>query len=683
MINQLLKAIAPDIDPRDVVVTRDRVVWYKVIGGKLHIPHPNVLQANILELDRLIEALNVFKNLPQVEEEMFNWDRLELIPHPGIEDLRESIRVVGKNIVAVDIETKHIPFEGNKILSIGFAWGMSKCAGFVWDECDKAGIQELLRDPDITFIWHNGKFDIGRLKWCDNIDARVDEDTMLLHYARINERRGTHGLKTLGPLYLQAPQWDDELDRYIKDWARRNKCPLKDFTYDMLPMDVLMPYMQRDCIATLRLWHLFNLLARERPETEKVYRWLCEASNVFSEIERTGFRLDLDYMEDLEWSLEQKLNRAREAFESEVEKVWDPVEYVEDTGTKSYPSYFNIKSTPQLKWVLERATGAKLTSTDKEALDFLFENYENVDFIKALREVRVLSKQLDTYVLGFRERVCSDWRIRGTYNLHGTETGRLSSSDPNMQNIPREKSIKNLFIATPGKVLLQLDYSQAELRVLAHLAKDKTMTQLYKDDRDLHTEVTVAIHGPKEEWPPDARSWVKTVNFGIVYGRGPSTIASQLKISMSEARELMQKVMLYLSEARDWIAERRNMATRGDPCVTVFGRHRNFIMTDGTALNHIQNEYINPPVQSVASDLTLCSLLEIHKTLKRMGSSFRIIATVHDSIILEGYEKDLQEASSICRGVMASVPSELMENCEVLFKADAEWGHKWGEMEAL
>jgi DNA polymerase I-like protein with 3'-5' exonuclease and polymerase domains len=678
MLTQLIKQIAPTVQVEKVKITRDAQVWYKIVGGIIYVPPIPVLQNNIVELDKFVEALKVFEVRPELHSELFNWDNLDLETlrdSRDIEWLHKCIKDSG-GICAVDIETRRVEWEDNKLLAIGFAFGLNRAVAIEWSTLSLAGLeklQNLFNDFEITFIWHNGKFDCTRLKYLVNIDAHVDEDTMLLHYARINERRGSHGLKQLGPLYLQAPQWDDELDRIKKEYARQNKCPLAEFMYDMLPMDVLIPYMQRDCIATLRLWYLFNQLASEG--TERVYRWLCNASNVFKDVELAGLKVDMTYLEDLEYDLETTLKNANAVLMQQVEKIWDPVRYVAETGAKSFPGKFNLKSPQQLKWLLEKVVGHKLQSTDKATLDSIESDSE---VIKALQQVRTINKQLDTYVTGIRDHVCRDHRVRGTFNLHGTETGRLSSSDPNMQNIPRQGPIKGLFVAPEGYQLLQLDYSQAELRVLAYLSEDGLMTQLYHDGKDIHSEMAIKVFG--KNFTKEERVACKTIIFGAVYGRGPASVAEQLGCSMDHARSLIRKVFSYMPQAKAWIDNRRVMASRGEECVTVFGRHRHFVLANQEALNHIQNEFINTPIQSVASDITIQSLCAIHQAIKELCYDARIVSTVHDSIIIEVSDWDLESVRDLALGIMARKPQELLPDCLVPFKADAEWGTRWGEL---
>jgi len=303
----------------------------------------------------------------------------------------------------------------------------------------------------------------------------------------------------------------------------------------------------------------------------------------------------------------------------------------------------------------------------------------------AVLNVRKYSKYLETYALGIREVLCADSRVRCTFNLHGTETGRLSSSKPNMQNIPRNKMIKNLIVASPGTSFLQLDYSQAELRVLAMLSEDPALIDIYVSGKDLHDAVSDMMFGPNAYKDKELRNLAKTINFGIAYGRGAGSIATKFKKTMSEAQAIIDKWFAPMPKVKEFINNRRKMAMRGEPCVTIFGRERHFIMTD-SEMNHIQNEYINTPIQGTASDFTMLSLLDIFDYLnEHWQGKARIVSTVHDSIILEVEDNPeyLKEIAANCIDILAAVPLKYVPDCPVPFVADAEIGYKWGEMYKL
>lgn len=703
-IQNLVRAICPDFpSTKDVKTSRDQFSWFRVVESSqtLMLPPMNYIKSNVLILDKTVEAISAFAvSEPGAPE--YDWTNLILHEACNKQDILQTIREVKARtqgtLLACDIETRRVEWEDNKLLAIGFAVSENECYAIydipiigaskpMHDPEVYEALQDLFANTQITFIWHNGKFDCGRLKYMCNLDARIDEDTMLKHYCSINEKRGTHGLKDLGQLYLQAPAWDDELDKIKKEFCRTHKIRIKDFMYDQIPTAILIPYMQRDCIATYRLHKIFDKLGR--PEANFIYRKLIEASNVYMRMELAGVRLDVDYLEELEFDLEKELDEATKRLNEVVSHIWDPSEYAADTGAHvKLGEPFNIKSPKQLKWMLKKVLGYPVPSTDAATIEQLMQEVESGaitnpyarDFLEAISRVRKNSKYMDTYVQGMREGMCRDMKIRGTFNLHGTETGRLSSSNPNMQNIPRDKKIKNLLCATPGYKMVQLDYSQAELRVLALLSKDPYLIGVYVDGKDLHSAVAEEMFGPN--FDKEQRVMAKTINFGIAYGRGPGSIAQTFNKTMSEAREIIAKWFKPMPLVKAWIENRKAMARRGERCVTPFGRERHFVITN-EELNHIQNEYINTPIQSIASDFTMFSLIEIDKFLRENNLDAKIITTVHDSIIVEVKdEKDLVDlVARKCTEIMATTPLKYMPDCPVPFKADAEVGYSYGKME--
>lgn len=706
-IQKLVQNICPDFsEDKQVKSSHDQFSWFRILKATntLIVPPMNYIRSNMLILDKTIEAIVSFA-YNDINASEYNWNNLYLYDASNPEDILRTIHNVHTvalstiPVIAVDIETRRTEWEDNKLLSIGFATDENTCYAIhnipiegsngSDQEHVKAiydALQNLFADTRITFVWHNGKFDCSRLKYLCDLDARIDEDTMLKHYACINEKRGTHGLKDLGQLYLQAPAWDAQLDQIKKEYCKQNKMKLADFMYDMIPTEVLVPYMQKDCIATYRLNKVFDKLAR--PGSDFIYRQLIHASNVYMNVELAGVKLDLDYLEDLEYELEQELKNANAHLDAVISQIWDPAEYALDTKAKIKPNEpFNIKSPKQLKWMLKKVLRYPVPSTDATTIDGLIDEVNSgvitnpvaKDFLEAIGNVRKNSKYMDTYVQGMRENICSDFRIRGTFNLHGTETGRLSSSNPNMQNIPRDKKIKNLFCATPGYKLLQLDYSQAELRVLAMLSNDPYLINVYVEGKDLHDAVAEEMFGPN--FDKEQRVMAKTINFGIAYGRGPGSIAQTFKKSMSEARNIINKWFKPMPGVKNWMDNRRAMAKRGEACVTPFGRERHFVVTNED-LNHIQNEYINTPIQSIASDFTMFSLMEIDSYLKENDFDARIVTTVHDSIIIEVIDQEdiINTIAQRCIDIMATTPLKYIPDCPVPFKADAEVGYAWGKL---
>lgn len=696
----LVRAVCPEM-PSDRYVKEtgilDKYYHINLSGRTLFVPQYEVLRANLSEIDRFAEALHAFALLDDWDSKEYNWSNIKgtkmhaETKQEAINELTSLMsNIVEGNVdpfISVDIETRKVHWEDNRLLCIGIAYiGKDKSENtfsFEWPSKDVTFLNEFFGNKDIHFIWHNGKFDIGRLKYLKNVNARVDEDTMLMHYIGINERRGTHGLKDLGALYLQAPKWDDELQAYKKSWCAANKKKLSDFMYDDIPIEVLIPYLHMDCLSTLRLYHKFKKLMR--PGTEKIYRQLIVASNVYSKVELNGVYMDVAYSEQLREDLENEIAEAQTQMNIAIEALWDPVKYVRKTGARSVPREFNMKSPKQLKWLLEEILQKPVANTGADTLEELAQEVTGDDlgsqFIRGISTLRKCNKYLDTYVTGLQTTLCNDHRIRCTYNLHGTETGRLSCSDPNMQNIPRDKKIKNLFIAPEGKKLVQLDYSQAELRVLAYLSDDDWLTDVYVKGDDLHDRVATQMFGP--DFDKEQRVMAKTINFGIAYGRGAQSLSDKFGLSSVEAQKLIDNWFLPMPKVKSYLAESKRKPFKNIPVETVFGRRRSFIITPENRY-HVQNEAMNMPIQSTASDCTMISLCEIQKWIEdnKLQDRVKIVITVHDSIVLECDDEDdlINIVAQQCIDIMANVPKQNLPGLRVPFVADAEVGYKWGEL---
>ena len=252
-----------------------------------------------------------------------------------------------------------------------------------------------------------------------------------------------------------------------------------------------------------------------------------------------------------------------------------------------------------------------------------------------------------------------------------------------MQNIPRSKLIKNLFVAPAGYKLVQLDYSQAELRVLAYLSQDEHLRRVYRDGEDLHDAMALAMFGP--DFTKEQRVAAKTVNFGIPYGRGPGSMKAKLHMTMAQATKTIQDWFKAAPGAKTFVDRmRRSPYDAGEPFTTVFGRQRHYIITMDNR-NHIENEAVNFPISSIASDLTMLSVCEIHDRLLEEGIDARIVNTVHDSIIIECIDEPtaLERVVEIGTFVMADMPTRFLLDppLDFPFKADAEIGKSWGDLE--
>lgn len=643
--------------------------YLKIKNGKLQLPNPKWLQFHLHFLEKVIEAIHAFRN-GELRGKEFDLDSIEKRvirdPEEGIAFLREL--GIKYKTYSIDIESNNLSTDKakNKLLCIGLAYEDNKGVSFT-RECFisqdfRREFQSFVSNPDFCFILHNGVFDRSRTRIIEDITLKIDEDTLLMHYCGINEHKGTHGLKDLAQLYLGFPDWEAELDEWRRKYERAHKVKHADFQYEYFPQQMLAEYNVVDCCATFQLKGVFEKLMRD--SARYIYRKLVEAAPYYADMIVRGMQMDTNYWKELE----AKLLAERAALEEDFKSLMPGV---------------SVSSPIQLKrWLQQRFPHDGIESTSAKTIEDLYLKYPEEEALQKIMAYRKNSKYLKTYVVGLWARKDYKDIIHCEFKLHGTETGRLSSSNPNMQNIPRSPLIKSLFIAREGYTLLQLDYSQLELRVLAHISGDETLTQCYKDGRDLHSEMQEKIF--KKDYDPhnkDQRMAAKIVNFGIPYGRGPASVAQQLKVDMITAKRYLADWHAGAPRVKNYIAKCHNMATAEPQQVwyTVFGRARHYFITSEN-FYHTQNQSVNFPITSTANDITIHALVEIGKWLKEQKLDAYLVNTVHDSIILEVRPEDAQRVAEKCQEIMAAIPPTYLVGTEVPFRADAEIGECWGKL---
>lgn len=643
--------------------------YLKIKNGKLQLPNPKWLQFHLRFLENVIEAIHAFRN-GELRGKEFDLDSIEKRvirdPEEGITFLREL--ETKYKTYSIDIESNNLSTDKakNKLLCIGLAYEDNKGVSFTY-ECFvspdfRCEFQSFVSNPDFCFILHNGVFDRSRTRIIEDITLKIDEDTLLMHYCGINEHKGTHGLKDLAQLYLGFPDWEAELDEWRRKYERAHKVKHADFQYEYFPQQMLAEYNVIDCCATFQLKKVFEKLMREN--SLYIYRKLIEAAPYYADMIVRGMQMDVGYWQELQV------------------KLLDEKFQLEDEFAKLMPG-ISVSSPMQLKrWLQQRFPHDGVESTNAKTIEDLYLKYPEEETLQKILAYRKNSKYLKTYVTGLWTRKDYNNIIHCEFKLHGTETGRLSSSNPNMQNIPRSPLIKSLFVAREGYTLLQLDYSQLELRVLAHISGDETLIQCYKDGRDLHSEMQEKIF--KKDYDPhnkDQRMAAKIVNFGIPYGRGPASVAQQLKVDMTTAKRYLADWHAGAPRVKNYIAKCHNMATAEPQQVwyTVFGRARHYFITSEN-LYHTQNQSVNFPITSTANDITIHALVEIGKWLEEQKLDAYLVNTVHDSIILEVRPEDAHRVAEKCQEIMAAIPPRYLVGTEVPFRADAEIGECWGKL---
>lgn len=525
-------------------------------------------------------------------------------------------------------------------------------------------LDDTIFQNDCKFTWQNGKFDYNWGKMYNMPSIRINGDTMLASYA-LNEMGGIHDLEQLGADWLNAPNYKAMLDKHL---------PSKKHSYAYIPKDVLYEYGAIDGALTYHLSKVLIPRVLADPYLKRVYlEILLPAAEFLAQVEANGFYVDMHRVEE-----NQKVIGGEAAkIDAELQELVEPL-----VGPG-----INIRSPKQVHNLLYNVLKLGPTSyaTDADTLEKLPKH----PFVEGLKKYRKLNKLVSTYVTALPKKLGTDGRMHTTFKLHGTTTGRLSSSKPNMQNQPRDARIRGQFVAPAGRALLEVDLSQAELRMLAQMSKCAVMLELFRAGRSIHGEVATYIFG--DGWGKEQKMIAKNVNFGIVYGISPyglmeqinvgaARLGSDLRVTFSEAKEWLDAWADLYPGAWTYIQQCREAPIRGDTILSAFGRKRRFNVVTRDKLREMQNEAANFPHQSGAHDITLLAGIHTEKELRTKYDCL-IVNEVHDCLVC-----DLPDKMSIIKPVAQKIVETMLQipkdwgMHDVPFEAEAEVGYRWGSL---
>lgn len=597
-------------------------------------------------------------------------------------------------VIVADIETTSVsPFTGT-ILGVALSTrphqGIYVSAEIV--QKHKNWFYNLFKSKKVIF--HNAKFDMGFMAHEYGFEFPDFEDTMLLHYC-LEESVGTHGLKPLAMRFTDLGDYERDLDEYKKTWARKNKVKLEDFNYGMLPSDILAPYACKDADATYQLFSKFMPLVDKSPEFTKLYRSiLIPATYALRKLEKNGGPVN---RAQVEWLAEQ--------YEIDVEECLAEIANSEAVARfeRIHGKIFNPNSTAQLRELFFNILNIKPTkktetgawSVDKEVLKEI-----NHPLAEAILDLREKSKMAGTYISNIRRGIDYDDRLRSGFNIHGTTSGRLSSSGTlNYQNIPRDnKDIKKLFRARPGYKIVQCDLGTAEVYYAAVLSADKFLQQAFIDKLDFHSYVAkqmfnlpCEVHEVKKLYPNE-RQYAKAITFGIMYQAGPAKIAETVnkdakageEISVSQAKQFINKYFNEAKALKRFIDASNTQIENYAYIYAFFGRKRRLpeakAPSPGVAKHAIRSG-VNFLVQSVASDINVLGLIDLITWVESSGYDdvIKPFTVVHDSIVSEVREDLVPLYIENARRCIQTDRGLSIPNCPI--KVDFEVGDSWGELE--
>ncbi|MBQ8586447.1 MAG: DNA polymerase I, partial [Butyricicoccus sp.] len=347
---------------------------------------------------------------------------------------------------------------------------------------------------------------------------------------------------------------------------------------------------------------------------------------------------------------------------------------------------FNIQSPKQLGEILFEHLGLPVRKKTKSGYSTNAEILESLagfhPIINHVLEYRKLTKLKSTYVEGLLKVVAPDGRIHSHFQQTVTATGRLSSVDPNLQNIPVRtdlgRELRRMFIAGKGNVLIDADYSQIELRVLAHMANDEAMIEAFRAGQDIHAATASRVYGvPVEEVTPQMRSSCKAVNFGIVYGISDFSLAGDLGISRKEAGEFIRNYLATYPGVARYMEEMKASAHASGYVTTMFARRRDIPELSSSNFNlrsFGERAAMNTPIQGTAADIIKIAMLRVDRRLRQEGLKARLILQVHDELILEAPESETEKVMTLLREEM-----ERAVELRVPLVAEAKSGKSWYE----
>ncbi len=583
-------------------------------------------------------------------------------------------KITEKGYVAIDTETDSLNAIQANLIGFSLATGINEACyiPIKHDNADKQihiddatdFLKSINEDPSILKIFHNKKYDALVLDKY-NIKVNSYDDTMLISYS-LGSGGTRHSLDFLAKKYMSHSAIS------FKEIAGSGKSQK---SFNEISINEASIYAAEDADITFRLWKIL----RPRLMSEKI-------SSVYETIERPLAKVIMDMEKNGVCIDEKILKDLSIKFENDIKKI--EKECFEIVGNE-----FNLGSPKQIGEILFdklKIKGGKKTpsgawSTDAETLNFLASSGNILP--KLLLEWRGLSKLKSTYTDALPNFINKNTkRIHTSYSMSSTSTGRLSSSDPNLQNIPIKndegKMIRSAFIADEGYSLISADYSQIELRIIAHISDDNNLKNAFKNNIDIHSLTASEVFGvPIEDMSQDIRRKAKAINFGIIYGISPFGLSNQLDISRSEASDYIRSYFEKFPSIRDYMESTKEFAKNNGFVKTLFGRK--CIIDDpgnrgpgGKAF--MERAAINAPIQGTAADIIKRAMIKIPKNLKKENLETKMIMQVHDELVFETKDSEIEKTMSIVIKEMSEAHKPVVD-LSVDLKVEAASGKNWDQ----
>ena len=650
--------ITDDVNDEDIKITLGTVKGYKGNAYKTLSPKQIVTnpQAGLFLAQALQYAYLGAEQLGLKQgEDWVIWQGEDITFKPG-------------TLIALDIESAgdidEDTFAAGRILSIAL-WN-GKFGVVIPEELaetDKA--TELIKRlcDTCTVICHNGTFDMPYLSKRLGIRVYHHEDTLLMHFV-LDNLAGEHGLKPLARRWLRAEDWDSDAKSYLKGGAY----------FENIPREKLYEYNLADVVWTFKLYEYFLPMLKNSGKYD-YYRYRMQVTKVLNDVQMNGVAVSLEALDELEEKYKRQCDENLVTLREHAGEDFNPQSH------KQIKDYFTSK-------------GVSSPSFDSDHLKKLKREGKEVEFIDALLAYRYAAKVIGSFIANVRRKVGEDGRIHPYYLPHGAKTGRLSAKGPAIQTMGRDSGIKRALVAEPGCKIISCDYSQAELRTVAELADDEAMIAAFQPGApdffdDLMTKIwpeefpTIeAYEAYKHEQPKTAknrRALVKSVVYGLNYGRGVVAIATALEQPIEVAQHVVDQYLGAYPGLRDWQARVRHSVGRKEEDnerKTKFALTFNPLFVSDSNYSSTQNEALAFVPQSTANDICLNAAIKINEQVGQYGA--KLIGLVHDATYVECPEETIEECSKMMEREMAQAATLVFNR--VPFAAEAEVGNNWEEV---
>ena len=596
----------------------------------------------------------------------------------------------------LDSETTALYPRNGHMLGISLC-GIHNTGAYISSDCidDEVAdaLQRLIKRK--TVVFHNAKFDLAFFQYHFNFEFPDFEDTMLLHYL-LDERPGNHGLKQLALQHTEYGDYEAALYDWIAAYCSANGILRSDFSWSYIPFDTMVEYAAIDACVTFMLYDKFKRAVDKNPRLAKVYNTiLIPGVRLLLKMQDNGVPFDMERLK-----LAQKV--MTDGIDESVAKLYEYPEIL--AFEKVQEDTFNPNSVQQLRKLLFDylnltptgvKTGTGADSTNAEVLEQLAEEHTVPALILKIRQD---SKIKNTYLDKIIPELDRDSRLRTNFNLHGTTSGRLSSSGKlNMQQLPRDNpAVKGCIKAKEGYKIVSMDLTTAEVYIAAVLSKDKELMEVFQSKGNFHSTIAKKVFAlPCEvedvvKLYPDRRQAAKAVTFGILYGAGANKISAQVTkdsgnyFSKQEAQEVINEYFGTFKALKRWLKKAEEEIAANGFVYSHFGRKRrlrNITSSDAGTVAHEIRSGINFLIQSPSSDINLLGAIDMQNMIDTYNIDARMFALVHDSILAEVKEEEVEKYCSYLKSCIETDRGLTIPGCPIGTEFEVGEDYSFGKFE--